>query len=216
MKFKILPAIAFTLLIFSSCQKDEGTVGSSSNLDNQLAQILKDATNGEGAVHFTLPYSTEVSKIPQDPNNPITPEKVQLGALLFHETGLAVNPMHTENEGNYSCASCHFASAGFQAGRHQAISDGGIGFGNNGEGRMPNPLYDLTELDVQPVRSPAALNSAYQKVNLWNGQFGATGPNTGTEVLWEDGTPIATNHLGYEGVENTGNCCLGRSPHGHG
>lgn len=35
--------------------------------------------------------------------------------------------------GNYSCASCHFASAGFQAGRVQGIGERGIGFGINGE-----------------------------------------------------------------------------------
>ena len=211
MKFKFTLAFFALFIFFASCKKDEsGSGGSSVDFDKLLNEALIVASpNGEGSTHYMLPHFTEISKIPQDPKNEITYEKIKLGALLFHETGLAVNPLHAENAGNYSCASCHFASAGFQAGRHQGISDGGVGFGINGEGRMPNTLYELEELDVQPVRSPSALNSAYQKVNLWNGQFGATGPNAGTEANWVDDTPIATNHLGYEGVETQAIAALG-------
>ncbi len=200
MKIKILLSTFCLALLFASCQKDDDS-SSNPQLNDDLVQALKDASNGVGISHFTLPMSSEFSKIPQDPNNPITQEKINLGSLLFHETGLGLHPMHTENEGNFSCASCHFASAGFQAGRHQGISDGGSGFGANGKGRTLNPLYELSELDVQPVRSPSALNSAYQKVNLWNGQFGAVGPNAGTEAQWTPGTPKENNNLGYEGVE---------------
>ena len=62
-------------------------------------------------------------------------------------------------------------------------------------------MFPVDSLDIQPLRTPSTLNSAYQIVQLWNGQFGATGPNTGTESQWKDGTPIATNYLGFEGVE---------------
>lgn len=196
---KLLLLAVGTALAFAACKKDEDSP--SVNLDAELELALNEASGGIGLAAFTLPLSTEFSKIPQDPKNPLTQEKIDLGALLFHETGLALNPMHTENMEAYSCSSCHFASAGFQAGRHQAISDGGIGFGNNGEGRMPNPLYDGSELDVQPVRSPAALNIAYQEAILWNGQFGAVGVNAGTEANWTPDTPIETNTLGYHGTE---------------
>lgn len=36
---------------------------------------------------------------------------------------------------------------------------------------------------------------------MWNGQFGATALNKGTESQWKAGTPIETNFLGYEGLE---------------
>lgn len=210
MQTRILTVLLSVIVVFSACKKDENTTGGdTADLNGALLQAINNASNGAGADHFLLPYSTQLSKIPQDPNNPLTAEKIQLGALLFHETGIALNPMHAENVGTYSCASCHFATAGFQAGRHQGISDGGIGFGLNGEGRMPDPMYDLAELDVQPVRSPSSLNSAYQKVNLWNGQFGATGPNTGTEAQWIADTPIETNFLGYEGVETQAIAAMG-------
>ncbi len=199
--------MASLAIAFAACQKDDGT--SNVNLDDELVQALKDASGGVGFSHFILPMSSEFSKIPSDPKNPLTQEKVNLGSLLFHETGLGTNPLHAENKGNFSCATCHFATAGFQAGRHQGIADGGMGFGANGEGRLPNPLYDLSELDVQPIRSPTILNSAYHKVHLWNGQFGAAGPNAGTEAQWTAGTPKETNQLGYEGVESQAIAALG-------
>lgn len=44
------------------------------------------------------------------------------------------------------------------------------------------------------------LNVAYQKVMLWNGQFGAIGPKVGTEPANTIGTPKEVNTLGFEGV----------------
>ena len=57
------------------------------------------------------------------------------------------------------------------------------------------------DVDVQPIRSPAVLNTAYQEVMLWNGQFGAIGVNAGTEACWTKRTPKETNYLGYAGLE---------------
>lgn len=45
------------------------------------------------------------------------------------------------------------------------------------------------------------MNGAYQPVMLWNGQFGATDINIGTEEQWTEDTPKAVNHLGFEGLE---------------
>lgn len=189
-----------TLGALIACQKDDSS-NENTELDSELETILQEASNGVGKSHFLLPESEDYTAIPQDPKNPITKTKVDLGRLLYHETGLARIAVKEEGMGTYSCSSCHFASAGFQASRIQGIGEGGIGFGANGEGRIPNSAYQAEELDVQPVRSPSAMNGAYQTNQLWNGQFGATGLNTGTEAQWSEDTPIATNHLGYEGLE---------------
>ncbi len=201
MRLKNFSLVFFMAMVMAACQKDDDGAGNT-QLDQQLEQALKDASNNVGKTHFLLPLPNEFAKIPQDPNNPLTQEKIDLGRLLFHETGIGLSPKHTEHLGQFSCASCHFASAGFQAGRHQAISDGGIGFGANGEGRMPDPMYDVSELDVQPIRTPSALNIAYQEAIIWNGQFGATGVNAGTEANWTAGTPMEVNFLGYQGIES--------------
>ena len=194
----------------SSCKKDsEDQNTPNTQLDQDLEEVLLTAADGNGLDFFKLPDSDEFLKIPQDPNNPITKEKVELGKLLYHETGLAIDPMKELSMETFSCASCHFASAGFQAGRFQGIGEGGIGFGINGEGRQMGAFYEGDELDVQPIRTPTAMNGAYQKNMLWNGQFGATGINVGTESQWTPGTPIATNDLGFEGLETQAIAGLG-------
>ncbi len=170
-------------------------------LDEQLEAALVEAADGQGMDLFLLPDSDDFNAIPQDPRNPITAKKVELGQLLYHETGLAVNPIKPEGAGTYSCASCHHAAAGFQAGRIQGVGEGGIGMSQNGQGRVNNPAYQITELDVQPIRTPSAMNGAYQEAQLWNGQFGALGINAGTEAFWTPGTPKADNSFGYEGLE---------------
>jgi cytochrome c peroxidase len=161
---------------------------------------LRQALNSNGGLNdFVLPESSQFDLIPQDPKNPITKEKVALGGFLFHETALSIDAKEPGNKKTFSCASCHHAAAGFQAGTFQGIGEGGVGFGLRGEGRTPASL--LIDVDVQPVRSPSAMNGAYQPNQLWNGQFGATHLNKGTESNWVEGTPIATNKLGFEGLE---------------
>lgn len=171
-------------------------------LDAELTTVLKQHAPTGDLADFQFPAATDLANIPQDPKNPLTTAKVELGKLLYHETGLALAPKQEMGKMTYSCASCHFAAAGFQAGRVQGIGDGGLGIGQRGEGRNPNRLYAGKDLDVQPVRTPTALNTAYQEAMLWNGQFGATGINAGTESAWTADTPKAVNHLGYEGLES--------------
>lgn len=190
---------------FAACKDDDANTA----LDEKLSEVLNQLSNGTGESAFMLPASDDFSKIPQDPQNPLTIEKVELGKMLFHETGIALAPMQEFAKGTFSCASCHFAGAGFQAGRFQGIGDGGIGFGINGEGRVKGALYQGEQLDVQPIRSPTIMNGAYQKNMLWNGQFGATGLNEGTESAWTTGTPKENNFLGFEGLETQAIAGLG-------
>ena len=187
----------------SSCKKDRelSELPEATNYDKMLEDALIASSEGQGLNHFLLPDDGQFHLIPQDPTNPINHAKVELGRMLFHETGIAINPRMSQGMNSVSCASCHHAQAGFQANLRQGIGEGGVGFGATGEGRKANPTYPTDSIDVQPLRTPTALNSAYQKVMLWNGQFGATGPNTNTQSNWTAGTPIATNFLGHEGVE---------------
>jgi cytochrome c peroxidase len=186
-----------SLIVFSACQKDS----TSDVLDERLETVLDQAAQDMGKSFFQLPESDDFANIPQDPKNPLTTAKVQLGKLLFHETALGIEPHNNIAFQTYSCASCHFASAGFQACKNQGIGEGGTGFGINGEARNISLLFDVEDLDVQPIRTPSALNIGFQTNILWNGQFGATHLNEGTESSWEYGTPKVTNLLGYEGTE---------------
>lgn len=186
-------------VLFYSCQSDDNAYQDADTLDSHLIQRIESLFGSRTAL--ILPLSTDISSIPSDPNNPITEAKVELGRLLYHETGLATNPKLEDGMLTYSCASCHHFDAGFQSGMRQGIGDGGVGFGISGEARQVNPNYQLDEIDVQAIRTPTALNVAFQTVMLWNGQFGATGPNVGTESQWTPGTPKENNSFGFEGVE---------------
>ncbi|MDX1548518.1 MAG: cytochrome c peroxidase [Rhodothermales bacterium] len=169
-------------------------------LDDDLRGRLVQVSDGQGLSYFILPESDDLAAIPADPRNPVTAEKIALGRLLFHETALLTEPAREEGQFTASCAACHHAAAGFQANLPQGIGEGGLGFGVRGEGRLNHAGYG-TDLDVQPIRTPAALNAAFQEVMLWNGQFGAQGMNRGTEASWTEGTPKAVNHLGFHGLE---------------
>ncbi len=193
-------SLLLLLSILASCVTQD-TEWASNLLDQQLLEKLQAASPRGNENFFLLPDESNLSDIPQDPNNILTEEKVELGKFLFHETGLGSTPQNNISRFTYSCATCHHEDAGFQAGRKQGIGEGGIGFGLKGETRVPNPHYNRSSIDVQPIRSPSALNVAFQKVMLWNGQFGAKGVNKGTEPQWLPGTPIETNSLSYEGVE---------------
>ncbi|MFK7969379.1 MAG: cytochrome-c peroxidase [Bacteroidia bacterium] len=192
-----LPLFA-SLVLLSACHSDDypGDV-----LDRSLEATINEAYPGKGTASLRLPDATDFNAIPQDPKNPLSAAKVELGKNLYHETGMGSEAELAEGVYTYSCASCHHVAAGFQAGTRQGIGEGGMGFGLRGEGRKINPNYKSDEIDVQPVRTPTTLNSAYQELMLWNGQFGAVGDNIGTEANWTEGTPKAVNKLGYHGVE---------------
>jgi len=200
---KLAVALFAASAVLSSCKKEkeitENPIGV--NYDKILEDALTSASDGIGIAHYLLPDDGQYHLIPQDPTNPINHAKIALGRMLYHESGIAINPRMSQGTGTMSCASCHHAQGGFQANMRQGIGEGGVGFGSSGEGRKANPSYPIDSVDVQPLRTPTVLNCAYQKVMLWNGQFGATGPNAGTESNWTPGTPIATNQLGHEGVE---------------
>ncbi|SFW46786.1 cytochrome-c peroxidase [Cellulophaga fucicola] len=185
------------ILFTTSCSNDDN--------DYQKAEediLQKNITSLYGSLEaLQLPLENDLNNIPSDPKNPLTPEKVALGKLLFHETGLALNPIKEIGTNTYSCASCHHSAAGFQSGNLQGIGEGGFGYGTKGETRHMSIDYLETDLDVQPIKSPSILNTAYQKVMLWNGQFGGTAENTGTESNWTPNTPKERNNLGFEGIE---------------
>ena len=184
-------------IAFTSCQKDN----KEDAINEELQKILEEAGEGQGYEYFLLPDATDYNSIPQDPKNKLTREKVELGKFLFHETSFGTNGEFPITVKEYSCASCHHAGAGFQSGLAQGIGEGGEGFGLMGEGRTRNQLCAPELCDVQPLRSPTVLNGAYQPLMLWNGQFGATSLNVGTESLWTPETPKETNNLGFEGLE---------------
>ena len=195
---KTLPLSALIyLIIFCGCKKTDEVKINDDALSASLSKEISDIVNISKS-SLILPASDDFSSIPQDPQNPLTADKVALGKLLFHETKLGGNPKVQQGIYTYSCASCHHAEAGFQSGLAQAIGEGGIGFGLTGEGRVPSGI-NQSSVDVQPFKTPTALNIAYQDNVTWSGGLGATGVNVGTQNLWKG--KFQSNNLGFEGIE---------------
>ncbi len=195
MKTDLLQLCILLIVLMMSCTNENNT------LDNDVRFAINTAYNSKGLSYYTMPSSSDFSRIPQDPKNPLSAAKVDLGKLLFHETGFGTIGEFSDMAQTYSCASCHHADGGFQANLVQGIGEGGIGYGIEGEGRQIDLFVAMSKVDVQPLRTPSAMNVAYQTNLLWNGQFGATGTNENTEHLWPDEGPISVNKLGFEGVE---------------
>lgn len=209
---KLNRAVGFSYIWFLTVALLTSTADAQSRkaLSNQLTDLLN--THPLGLDGFKLPAPDQLDLIPQDRvNNPLTPEKVKLGALLYHETGVGTATLSQDRQETYSCATCHHAAAGFKAGIPQGIADGGVGFADAGASRVlgtgldPDaPDVDPAKPDIQPIASPTTLNSAYQPVMLWNGSFGngADGINAGVDGVNEAGPAgIKANEFGLPGLE---------------
>jgi len=82
-------------------------------IDTQLRRLIA-ANSPDGSTDFyILPDGSDLNEIPQDPKNPLTDEKIELGKLMFFDTGLAADAMKPSGIGTYSCGSCHIPEAGF-------------------------------------------------------------------------------------------------------
>lgn len=170
------------------------------DLDAELKQLIRNNAPTGKLDYYVMPESDEYDKLPnQDPANKITKEKIELGRMLFFETGLAQNPAKPMGLETYSCSSCHVPSKGFLPGRIQGIADGGIGFGDHGENRTIREEYLESEIDAQGNRPMTVMNVTYMTNTLWSGTFGANDLNVGTEENW---TGLAeVNHTGFAGLE---------------
>ena len=199
MKTKLISAAILISIYLLSCAKTDYSV----ELDDSLAAAIKKYSHTGSTDWYIMPNSTDYDLLPnQDVKNPVTAEKVALGKLLFFETGIALEAKNPVSLQTYSCSSCHIPEKDFTAGRFQGIADGGIGFGNLGNGREKNSLYPGSLVDAQGARPLPVINLTYVRNALWNGAFGSYGLNIGTESAWGiTDTLTIINQKGFEGLE---------------
>ncbi len=195
---RIITLISLLSLVIS-CTKD--VTSEDVKIDANLKRMISNVSPTGNYEFYKVPHNTELDQIPQDIRNPLTPEKVELGKMLFFETGLAMDARHSVGMGTYSCASCHLPEAGFRPGAPQGVADGGMGYGFNGETRIKSNVYREDELDSQNARPLSLINVAYVTNTFWNGQFGGKHANEHTEEVWDQLEETELNHLGYEGIE---------------
>lgn len=200
--------LTFFFILLTACQVPESPTALRPSLpaNTSTAEWWQTFNESGQRRHYILPHETDLAAIPQDAQNPLTPEKVALGKLLFHETALALKSKNAQN-GTWSCATCHFAQAGFQDARIQSLADGGTG--NGSERKLKHALISSNKPDGPNVRSPSILNVAYQKNLLWNGMAGGMGDNLAVQSQWQKGKPHGFNHLKLEGAETQAIIALG-------
>lgn len=195
MRKELYIALLAIITLTLSCTKDVAI-----SFDSELKDAIKNWSSTGEIDYFIMPDSDEFDRLPnQDPHNPITKEKVELGQLLFFETGLAQTSEKSSGYETYSCSSCHIPSKGFLPGRMQGIADGGIGYGHYGSDRDMSGEYDEKEIDAQGNRPMTVMNVTYMTNTLWGGLFGANDQNVGTEDAWNGLAEV--NHTGYAGLE---------------
>lgn len=104
---------------------------------------LANATSSPAQEPHGVPLGLPAINVPAD--NPMTPEKVELGKLLYFDPRLS-------SDGTISCASCHDPNKGWSNGAQFATGvDGQMG-GRN---------------------SPTVLNTVYQRFQFWDGRAGS-------------------------------------------
>ena len=191
------------LLLFPACGSPVATDPGSDDtqLDAELTDLLTLGGQRRLAT-FQQPESDDLGAIPQDPANPLTPAKVALGKLLFHEPALSAAALRVEHRGTFSCATCHHAAAGFEAGAARSIGEGGSGWGTRGEARRPGASAVPGVLDSPPLKSQSIMNKAWQRVMMYSGAAGSDGPNAGTDSQWGSHVDAGANPLGYQGIES--------------
>lgn len=195
MRKTLLATLLILTILWGACQREPVLIGMEEGL---RATIARWAPNSN-ADFFRLPESSDLANIPQSPVNPLTPEKIALGKMLFYETAFSSEAKHEQGMFTFSCSSCHVPAAGFRPNRQQGIADGALGFGLSGEGRYKFSLYDDQEIDAQGARPLSVLNVAFVTNTMWNGSFGSDQVNAGTEALWgvyDPGTAVNARHLG--------------------
>ncbi len=106
--------------------------------DNELREVAL----SKGMLPIPKTYE-ELLKVVDNPQNPMSREKIALGTELFFDTILS-------KDKDINCASCHLLDQGGDDNLPTAIGHSGL----------KNPFH---------LNSPTVLNSALQKFQFWNG-----------------------------------------------
>lgn len=148
---------AVIVLAFGYAELSEGQMGGRDRGRN----------NFEGPIaHFPL------TALPRDiatpPDNPQTPEKVELGRLLFWDPILSGNQQ-------VACATCHHPDFGYAEDLALSIGVDGAGLGSDRRFASPDPIPFVKR------NSQTVLNTAFNGIDLEGGYDPATAP-----MFWDD------------------------------
>ena len=70
----------------------------------KLLELMSDASPTKDSSFYLLPDSDDYDNIPQDPLNPLTDAKVEVGKLIYHDPAFATEGVAVRTK-TWSCAS---------------------------------------------------------------------------------------------------------------
>jgi cytochrome c peroxidase len=137
-----------TLGLLSACGREQSSepIPGFRWADGVYTPDLPTPTKGSSPWHMPWP------KMPGLDNNPMTPEKVNLGRLLFFDPIMS-------GDNTTSCATCHHPDHGLSDGRARSMGSGGLGAGPLRAGGR--------ELGRN---SPTLWNCAFNFTQFWDGR----------------------------------------------
>merc|ERR1711862_639318 len=107
--------LAVVTILFTGCASEQTADPLDLSLRNTMRRLAP-----EGAMdYYKVPHHEDLANIPAGIGNPLTPEKVELGKMLFFETALGVDAVNESGMQTFSCATCHIPNAGFTPGNFQ-------------------------------------------------------------------------------------------------
>ncbi|MCW5907876.1 MAG: cytochrome-c peroxidase [Chitinophagales bacterium] len=129
---RLMYILSAAIIVLAACNNQTKTGEEAKVINPSDKELLERAQ----AIFQTLPATAE------NPNNPITPQKVELGKVLYHDTRLS-------KTGNNSCNSCHNLST--------------FGVDNL-------PTSEGDEKKFGDRNSPTVLNAALHSFQFWDGR----------------------------------------------
>jgi cytochrome c peroxidase len=151
MKKNALLFVALLMLLYSCGGKKEKKSPFGGSTEDMKASQALEAEIGTKARAMFQPLAA----VAENANNPITPEKVKLGKILYYDTRLS-------KDGNVSCNSCHNLST--------------FGVDN-----LPFSPGDEGELGDR--NSNTVLNAAFQTTQFWDGRAKDVEDQAGQPIL---------------------------------
>ncbi|MCB9204164.1 MAG: cytochrome-c peroxidase [Flavobacteriales bacterium] len=151
MKKILFALVAGTTFLIYGCQDHTETHQQNKNAADFAEHMRLDGQVADKAKKIFAPLNS----IAENPDNPITEEKVRLGKMLYFDKRLS-------KEGNISCNSCHnLATAGVDNLPTSPGDDGGFGDRN----------------------SPTVLNAAHHFLQFWDGRMKDVEEQAGGPIL---------------------------------
>ncbi|MRI32052.1 cytochrome-c peroxidase [Endozoicomonas sp. OPT23] len=139
-QYKVIPGLALSALVMALAGCNTETVKESADVQLEKAAVQKAAVVKEvkmsiAGVEKSYPALAALGEVPVPSDNPMTPEKIELGKKLFFDGRLG-------GDGSTACVSCHLPSLGWDFPQDVSLGYPGTIHWRNSQTIMNSAYYD--------------------------------------------------------------------------